>query len=428
MRDIRALPPARFTLPRGLVAFEHRNYRLFYAGQLVSLSGTWMQRLAQSWLVLSLTSSAFQLGLVNVFQFTPILLFGLVGGVLADRFPKRSLLVVTQGVSCLLAAVMALLVWTGRIELWHVYVLAFGLGLVNAVDMPTRQSFVIEMVGREHLMNAIALNSSLFNSARVIGPAIAGVLLATAGVAVCFAINAISYLAVILGLLMMRLAPAPERAVESVLTRLRAGLSYVRETPNIYLPLILVGGAATFGMNFNIWVPLLAKQDLGVGAGGFGVLMSALGAGALAGALALAFAGRQPSLPLLLGSAVLFGTGEIVLAVAATEVPVLAIAGMLAGLGFLMTTTSAMANTMVQSTARDALRGRVMSVYMTVFAGTTPIGALVAGAVASSYGATGSLILGGVVTVAAAALVALLSRRIVPTTRSSTAEAPARST
>jgi predicted MFS family arabinose efflux permease len=254
------------------------------------------------------------------------------------------------------------------------------------------------------------------------------VLLATAGVAVCFAINAISYLAVILGLLMMRLAPAPERAVEPVLTRLRAGLSYVRDTPNIYLPLILVGGAATFGMNFNIWVPLLAKQDLGVGAGGFGVLMSALGAGALAGALALAFAGRQPSLPLLLGSAVLFGTGEIVLAVAAAEVPVLAVAGMLAGLGFLMTTTSAMANTMVQSTARDALRGRVMSVYMTVFAGTTPIGALVAGAVASSYGATGSLILGGVVTVVAAALVALLSRRIVPTTRSSTAEAPARST
>jgi MFS family permease len=416
MREPKALAPApaqaRGHLPRGLAALGHRNYRLFFAGQLVSVTGTWMQTLAQSWLVLTLTSSAFNLGLVNVIQFTPILLFGLFGGVLADRFPKRSLLVVTQGSACLLATTMATLVWTNQIQLWHVYLLAFGLGLVNSVDMPTRQSFVVEMVGRTDLMNAIALNSTLFNTARVIGPAIAGVLLATVGVAVCFTINAVSYLAVITGLLLMRLAPSPERVPERVLARLRAGLDYVRQTPDVFLPIMLIGSVATFGMNFNIWVPLLARLDLGVGAGGFGILMSALGAGSLSGALALAFFGRLPSMPLLLGAALALGVGEIMLSRLATMVPLFAVIGLLAALGFLMTTMMAMANTRVQSTAPDALRGRVMSVYMTVFAGTTPFGALVAGTVANRFGATGSLALGGVVTVTAAVLVALLSRRI----------------
>ncbi|MDQ3656863.1 MAG: MFS transporter, partial [Chloroflexota bacterium] len=189
-------------------------------------------------------------------------------------------------------------------------------------------------------------------------------------------------------------------------------LSYVRQTPDIFLPIILIGAVATFGMNFNIWVPLLSKQDLGVGASGFGILMSALGGGSLVGALALAFFGRLPSMLLLLGSALALGAVEIVLAVVATEVPVLAIVAILAGLGFLMTTTSAMANTMVQSTARDALRGRVMSVYMTVFAGTTPFGALIAGLAANSFGATGALALGGAVTMTATVLVAMLYRRI----------------
>ncbi|MDQ3693031.1 MAG: MFS transporter [Chloroflexota bacterium] len=406
-------PRFRLRLPRGLAAFEHRNYRLFYFGQLISVSGTWMQTLAQSWLVLTLTSSAFQLGLVNVFQFAPVLVFGLMGGVLADRFPKRSLLVVTQGTACLLASVMALLVWTNQVQLWQVYVLAFGLGVVNAVDMPTRQSFVVEMVGRDHLMNAIALNSTLFNAARVIGPAIAGLLLATVGVAVCFAINAASYLAVISGLLLMRLAPPPERSTERVITRLREGLRYVQQTPDIFLPIILIGAVATFGMNFNIWVPLLSKQDLGVGAAGFGVMMSALGVGSLGGALGLAFLGRLPTMRLLLGAALALGLVEVALAVTARALPLLGIMGMLAGLGCLMTTMMAMANTRVQSTARDALRGRVMSVYMTVFAGTAPFGALVAGAVANTHGATGSLMVGGVITVISAFLVALLSRRVV---------------
>lgn len=406
--------PARFgfRLPRGLVAFSHRNYRLFYLGQLISVSGTWMQNLAQSWLVLTLTASAFSLGLVNVFQFTPVLVFGLVGGVLADRFPKRSLLVATQGAACLLASLLAILVWTNQVQLWQIYVIAFGLGMVNAVDMPTRQAFVVEMVGREHLMNAIALNSTLFNSARVIGPAIAGLLLATVGMAVCFTINAVSYLAVIAGLLMMRLGPQPERVPERVLNRLREGLTYVRRTPDIYLPIILIGAVATFGMNFNIWVPLLSKQDLGVGASGFGILMSALGVGSLTGALTLAFVGRLPSMGVLLVTALALGLGEIALAALAIQVPLPVIMLMLALLGYLMTAMMAMANTRVQSIARDHLRGRVMSVYMTVFAGTTPFGALVAGAVANRSGATGSLVLGGIVTIAAVVLVMYLYRRI----------------
>ena len=399
-------------LPRTLAAFQHRNYRLFYFGQLVSVSGTWMQSLAQSWLVLSLTASAFSLGLVNVFQFTPVLLLGLFGGVLADRFPKRSLLILTQSASCLLALTMAILVWTNQVQLWHVYALAFGLGIVNAVDMPTRQAFVVEMVGREDLMNAIALNSTLFNAARVIGPAVAGVLLASVGIALCFFLNAVSYLAVIAGLLLMRVAPAPQPAPERVLVRLREGLHYVRQTPDIHLPIILIGAVATFGMNFNIWVPLLSKQDLGVGAGGFGILMSALGLGSLAGAFGLAWFGRKPPMPLLLGTAVSLGVLELILSVVALLIPVAAILAILAGLGCLMTSMMAMANTRVQATAPDALRGRVMAVYMTVFAGTTPFGALIAGAVANGFGATGSLALGGVVTIGAALFVAFRYRRV----------------
>ena len=405
-------PPAS-RLPRGLSAFQHRNYRLFWFGQLVSVTGTWMQTLAQSWLVLSLTSSAFRLGLVNVFQFAPVLALGLVGGVLADRFPKRSLLVATQTTSALLAAALALLVWSGQVQLWQVYALALGLGIVNALDMPTRQAFVVDMVGKDDLMNAIALNSSLFNAARIVGPALAGLLLATVGMAACFGINAVSYLAVIAGLLLMRLEPGRRQPAGGDIARLREGLAYVRRTPGVYFPIILVGLVGTFGMNFAVWVPLLAKHDLDVGAGGFGILMSSLGVGALIGALGLAFVGRSPSRRYIVGTAMALGAMEVLLALAAAiPLPVAVAMVLLAGLGLAMTTTMAMANTRVQTTAPDELRGRVMSVYMTVFAGTGPFGALLAGVAATALGTPGSLALGGAVTVAAAIAVALMSRRV----------------
>ncbi|HET7092172.1 MAG TPA: MFS transporter, partial [Thermomicrobiales bacterium] len=270
--DAAPKPPAatRWRLPRGFAAFRHRNYRLYFSGQLISITGTWIQTLAQSWLILSLTTSPLMLGLVSVCQFAPVLILGLIGGVAADRFPKRSVLVVTQSLFGLVSAAIAILIWTHTIQLWHVFALALLLGVVSAFDMPTRQAFVVEMVGPDDLTNAIALNSSVFNAARIVGPAIAGVLLATVGTAACFAIDAVSYIAVIAGLLMMRLESRPVAMAGSHLDRLREGLSYVRRTPNIYLPIFLIGLIATFGMNFNVWVPLLAKQDLDIGAGGFG--------------------------------------------------------------------------------------------------------------------------------------------------------------
>lgn len=394
-------------LPRGLAAFRYRNYRLFWFGQLISVTGTWMQSLAQSWLVLSLTTSAFLLGLVSVFQFAPVLAIGLFAGVLVDRVRKRNLLVVTQALSGLLAGLLAVLTWTDRIELWMVYAIAFCLGTVNAFDMPTRQAFVVEMVGKDDLMNAIALNSSLFNAARIIGPAVAGVLLAAVGPAAAFGINSLSYLAVITGLLMMKLGPHVDVVRGRGLQQLREGLSYVRSTENILRPILLVGLIATFGMNFNVWIPLLAKQDLNSGAGGFGLLMAASGVGSLAGALALAFLLTSVKRWMLFTTAGILGGLDIVLAVAGAVPLAIGLAMLiLAGIGFCSTTTMAMANTTVQTSAPDELRGRVMSVYTTVFAGTAPFGALISGAIASRFGTPTSLLIGGVVTMAAVATVA----------------------
>jgi MFS family permease len=419
-------PPApRRRLPAGLAAFRHRNYRLFWFGQLVSVTGTWMQTLAQSWLVLSLTSSAFLLGLVAVFQFAPVLLLGMVAGVIADRVPKRNLLVVTQALAAVQAALLALLVWSDRVELWHVYALALGLGTVNAFDMPTRQSFVVEMVGKEDLHNAIALNSSLFNAARIVGPALAGVLLAAFGPAVCFGLNAVSYAAVIGGLLSMRVAPRAVAVRGRGLTQLREGLGFVRRTPEVLRPILLVGMVATFAMNFNIWVPLLAKHDLSGGAGSFGLLMSAMGLGALSGALSLAFFRRRVGLGAILATASLMGTFLLMLALVGAiplGVPVAML--VLAAVGFCNTSTMSSANAAVQTAAPDELRGRVMAVYMTVNAGTTPFGALVAGAISSRFGTPTSLAVGGLVTLSAVAAIALwgqhpavVARRLVQSRR-----------
>lgn len=399
----------RARLPRGLTAFRHRNYRLFWFGQLVSVTGTWMQTLAQSWLVLGLTSSAFKLGLVSVFQFTPILALGLVAGVVADRMPKRRLLVITQGCAAVLAAVLTTLVATERIALWHVYALALGLGVVNAFDMPTRQAFVVEMVGKDDLMNAIALNSSLFNAARIVGPALAGALLAAFGPAICFALNSLSYLAVIGGLLAMRLDARPSAGVGRGLTQVREGLSYVRATPAVLAPIVMVGCVATFGMNFNVWTPLLADQAFAVGASGFGLLMASMGVGSLAGALGLAFFARSgPRRRLLFGAAGALGALELALAVAgAVPLPLVIAMLVLAGIGLASTATMSTANTTVQTNAPDALRGRVMSVYMTVFAGTAPFGGLVAGSTARAFGAPASIAIGGAITLLAVGATAL---------------------
>lgn len=414
--------PPRSRLPDGLAAFRHRNYRLFWFGQLISVTGTWMQTLAQSWLVLTLTSSAFFLGLVSVFQFTPVLAFSMVGGLLADRIPKRNLLVVTQTLAMLLAALLTVLVATDRIVLWQVYALAFGLGTVNAFDMPSRQAFVVEMVGKGDLQNAIALNSSLFNAARIAGPALAGLLLALFGPAVCFGLNAASYLAVIAGLLMMRIGPRVPVVAGRGLSQIREGLSYVRSTPAILRPVLLVGFVATFGMNFNVWVPLLARQELHGGASAFGLLMSAMGVGALTGALGLAFLVKGVKRHMLYMTSGALGAMNLVLALIGAiplAIPVAMLA--LACIGMASTMTMSMANTTVQMTAPDELRGRVMSVYFTVFAGTAPFGALISGSIANRYGSPVSLAVGGAVTLLAVIVLGLMGPQPVLAVRRSRA-------
>lgn len=393
------------TLPRGLAAFRHRNYRLFWFGQLVSVTGTWMQSLAQSWLVLTLTSSALLLGLVSVFQFLPILLIGMLTGVVADRVPKRNLLIVTRALSGVTAATLAVLTFGGHIQLWHIYVMATMLGIINAFDMPARQSFVAEMVGREDLTNAIALNSSLFNAARIVGPAIAGGLLAAVGPAWCFAINASSYIAVIAGLLMMKLQPGARAVAGRGLEQAREGLAYVRSHPELLRPIMLVGLVATFGMNFNVWIPLLAKQDLNGGASGFGLLMAASGVGSLLGALGLAFFIRSVQRWMLYITAGGLGIFNLLLALVGGFHLALPVAmGVLAFVGLSSTTTMSMANTTVQTSSPDLMRGRIMAVYMTVFAGTAPFGALFSGAIASRWGAPVSIGVGGVIVMVAVLL------------------------
>ena len=291
IQDITSLPEQQQVkgLLRAFLALRHRNFRLFWFGQMISLMGTWMQTIGQAWLVLQLTHSAWLLGIVGALQFLPVMLLSLFGGVLADRLPKRTVLLFTQSFAMLQAAVLWILVATGEVRLWHVLVLATLLGLTNSIDMPTRQAFVVEMVGREDLPNAIALNSSLFNLARIVGPGIGGLIIAWAGVAPLFLLNAISFIPVIIGLALIDLrglyarkehivggkgASAPR---QSTMQSLREGLAYVVNTPSIFLIITVIGIVSLFGINFNVVLPLFATNVLNVGAEGFGFISSAFG-------------------------------------------------------------------------------------------------------------------------------------------------------
>ncbi len=399
---------------RGWRALRHRNYRLFFAGQLVSLIGTWMQSVAQGWLVLQLTGDPVYLGLVAAAQFTPVLLLGLFGGVLADGLPKRRTLIVTQSISMLLAFALFGLTVTDNVGVEQVLVLALLLGVVNAVDMPTRQAFAVEMVGREDIGNAVALNSAVFNGARVVGPAVAGLTIGATGIASAFLINGLSFLAVIVAYLRMgddQLAGAPRLArpttLGDVMTHLRAGLAYVRATPAVLVPILTIGLVATFGMNFNVLIPPLAKDVLHVGATGYGFLMAASGLGSLVAAISIAF-GRSNRVMLIGVGATLTGVAELVLAASGSMVLSL-VAMLLTGLGAI--SMAATANTTIQLTVPDELRGRVMSVYTTVFAGSTPIGGLVAGALASRLGAPEAIAIGAVLSLIVGIAVMVWYRR-----------------
>ncbi|MEO8207424.1 MAG: MFS transporter [Chloroflexota bacterium] len=391
-------PRAAIVQLRGLRALRHRNYRLFFFGQLVSLIGTWMQAVAQGWLILKLTGDPLYLGFVAAAQFTPVLVLGLFGGVLADGLPKRRTLMVTQSLSMLLAFVLFGLAVTDTVVVWHVLALAFLLGIVNAVDMPTRQAFGVEMVGRDDIGNAIALNSAVFNGARVVGPAVAGLIIGATGIASAFLLNGLSFLSVIVAYRRMDQAqliepprlPRP-RSAGAVIEQLRIGLAFVRSTPAILVPVLSIGLVATVGMNFNVLIPPLAKDVLHVGAPGFGFLMAASGVGSLAAAIAIAF-GRSNRVAFIGAGAVVLGASQLVLALSGSLA--LSLVAMLAA-GFGTIAMAATANTTIQLTVPDELRGRVMSVYTTVFAGSTPIGGLLAGALASKLGVLEAIAIGG---------------------------------
>ena len=395
-------------ISRALTAMRYPNYRRYWFGQIGSLVGAWMQSVALPWLVLQLGGSALQLGMVMAFLFGPSMVVAPLGGVIADRLDKRRTLLVANGVAMLQASALFVLTVTGTIEIGHVYLLAVVAGTAAAIEMPVRQAFVAELVPREDLVNAIALSSTSFNLSRVIGPAIAGVTIATFGVASNFGINAISYTSVIIGLL--RIDPRQLHAIDrpdtfpSIRASLAEGLRYARRTPTVLWPLVLLGGVAALAMNFQTLLPLFTRGALGMDAGGYGAVFAAMGAGSLVGSLGLAFMSSQrPMLRLIIGG----GAAFLVLAFALGFVrsPVVAIA-LVVGIGLASMLMVNTINVTIQNSVPDALRGRVMALYVTVFAGSAPIGGLFAGSVAEAFGAPvafslGAALAGGVLLLAA---------------------------
>jgi len=384
-------------------ALRHRNFQLFFAGQLISLIGTWMQTVAQSWLVYRMTNSAFLLGAVGFASQIPVFIMAPVGGIVADRNNRQRVVISTQTASMMLAGILAVLTLSGRVHVWHIMVLAAGLGVVNAFDIPARQAFLIDMVGREDLMNAIALNSSMFNGARIIGPAVAGILVASIGEGWCFFANAVSYIAVIAGLLLMRIEHPGKLATQgSPLENVLEGFAFARNTGPIRAILLLLGVVSFVGMPYTVLMPVFADQILHGGARGLGMLMGATGIGALLGAVSLAARVGIRGLGRLIAicaagfglSLALFSSSRIFWLSTLLLVPV----------GFFMMVQMASSNTLIQSMVPDRLRGRVMSVYSMMFMGMAPFGALSAGAVAHRLGAPWTVALGGIACVASAAL------------------------
>lgn len=399
-------------------ALSNRNFRLFVTGQMVSNTGTWMQRVAQDWLVLSLThQSGIALGIATSLQFLPILLFTLWGGVLADRLPKRKVLLGTQALMGVQALVLGLLTVTGHAQVWHVYVLAAVLGLAAALDTPVRQSFISEMVGGRDLPNAVALGSATFNLGRVVGPAVAGVLITWIGTGPVFLVNAVSYLAVITGLLMMRTSELrPSVRVPRGPGVLREGLRYVRGRRDLLLVICVLCAVGTFGFNFQISTALMATHVFHMGASAFGLLTTAFAAGSLMGALLSArragSTGSRPGLRLVIGLAFAFGTLEFVSGFAPTYASFLVL---LIPTGLFAIAFATSANAFVQLGADPTLRGRVMAIYMLAFVGGTPLGAPLLGWLAQTAGARWSLLGGGLATLACTAVaLAVLRPRAVP--------------
>jgi MFS family permease len=402
------LPLAPPPVHHALRSLRHRNYRLFFGGQLISLIGTWMQNVAQSWLVYRLTGSEALLGLVGFAGLIPIFLLAPFGGAIADRADRRRVLIATQTASLLAALVLALLTLLGAVSVWHVVGTAVALGIVNAVDIPTRQAFVPSLVGEEDLANAIALNSSMFNGARIVGPAVAGVVVAAVGEGWCFAANAVSFLAVIVGLVLMTVpAHVPHRQTLSTMAQIAEGFRFAWENVPIRTVLLLLGIVSLTGMPYSVLMPVFADRILHGGAGSLGFLMAASGCGALAGAILLASRRETRGLGRWIALAAAgFGASLILFSLSRTLwLSIL----FLVPAGFTMIVQMASSNTLVQAMVPDKLRGRVMSVYSMMFLGMAPFGSLLAGALAERIGAPTTVATGGAVCMAGALL---LGRRL----------------
>ncbi len=383
-----------------LRSLRHRNFKLFFAGQFISLIGTWMQSVAQSWLVYRLTGSSVLLGGVGFAGQVPVFLFAIIGGTVSDRYSRHRLVITTQTASMLLAFALSALTLTHQVRVWHIFVLAALLGTVNSFDIPARQSFMVEMVGKADLINAIALNSSVFNSARIIGPAVAGLLVAGIGEGWCFFANGLSYIAVIIGLLMMNVkAPPRPRASGSALSRVLEGFRFVRGARPIRWLLTLLGVSSLAGMPYAVLMPIFADQVLHGGARGLGILMGATGVGAVIGALSLAVRSEIRGLGRWVGyscagfgiSLILFAWSRVFWLSAFLLVPI--------GLSLMLQMGAS--NTLIQAMVPDHLRGRVMAVYSMMFMGVAPFGAFLAGLVAEKLGAPLAVTSGGLCCIAA---------------------------
>jgi predicted MFS family arabinose efflux permease len=397
------------TVPAGLRALRHRDFRVFFTGQAVALVGSWMQQVAQAWLVLSLTDSPMRLGLVGSLNFLPILLFAIVGGAVADRLPKRRLLVLTQSLLLCQTLTLAVLIVTGRVEYWHVCGLALVWGIANTVDLPVRQAFVVELAGRADVTSAVALNSAAFNVARIVGPAAAGLLIARAGVAPAYFINAGAFVVVIVTLLLVRTRGAPPpRAVETTLgAEVREGVLYALRTPRILILLAVLAVVSITVFNFSVYVPLFARQVLGRGPEGFGLLMASVGVGAVGGALTLG-ALRAPSVPLLFTTGFLSCAGLVVMSVMHRFD---AAAAVLFVLGWISVMVVAGCQVALQLAAPDRLRGRIMSLHTFIYGGVFPFGAFTVGTIAEHWGVSWAFRLAGLFGLTALGLVLVWWRR-----------------
>ncbi len=390
--EILPMRARQFRIPKTFAAVRHRNYRLFLGGQLVSLAGTWMQIIAQGWLVYQISGSELALGIVGFSAAIPVLIVSPWAGVIVDQVSKRALLVTTQSIAMILAFVLALLTFTGVVQVWQIVLIAMLMGVVNAFDGPARQAFAVEMVGREDLPNAIALNSMTFNSARIIGPAIGGVLLAAVGAAWCFTLNGFTFLAVISALLAMRLTPRENRVeTQSPWKKLKSGLAYVRDNHDLRALLLLAFAFSMFGLSYGTVLPAFVDKVLGQGPGAFGAINAASGIGAVFGALVVAHYGDREKRGQWMSTAILiFPIILIFFAVNTNYLLALALAVAL-GVAFMIVFT--LINTLLQTRVRDEMRGRVLSLYTLTFFGFAPFGNLLVGSAAEFIGITRAIVI-----------------------------------